>query len=178
MILRSLMVAAMLVASSVMAEEMSAELKAKVDAKLKAVSAWSTDAKIVEAVAAYNANPPAECKEMTQEKWAALTLISPEVKVFSKNALAEYLKTLKDESISEMFVSGANGNKAAFLAKTTNWCHKGKPKHDVPMTGKSWVGKVETDESTGLRQVQVSVPVLEKGKAIGSLVVGLSVNKL
>ena len=37
----------------------------------------------------------------------------------------------------------------------------GKPKHDVPMTGKSWQGPVEIDESSGIQQLQISVPVLD-----------------
>ena len=71
-----------------------------------------------------------------------------------------------------------DGTKAAFLSKTTGWSHKGKPKHDLPMSGKSWQGPVEVDESTGLQQVQVAVPVLDGGKPVGSLVVGLSLSKL
>jgi hypothetical protein len=46
------------------------------------------------------------------------------------------------------------------------------------MTGKNWQGPVEVDESSGQQQLQVSVPVLDGGKPIGSLVVGLSVTKL
>ena len=77
-----------------------------------------------------------------------------------------------------MFLSGSDGAKVAFLAKTSSWSHKGKAKHDDPMAGKVWQGAVEVDESTGLQQVQVGVPVLEGGKPIGSLVVGLSLAKL
>jgi len=46
------------------------------------------------------------------------------------------------------------------------------------MTGKNWQGAVEVDESTGLQQIQVAVPVLDGDKAIGSMVVGLSLTKL
>jgi hypothetical protein len=46
------------------------------------------------------------------------------------------------------------------------------------MSGKTWQGDVEIDASSGLQQVQVAVPVLDGGKAIGSLVVGLSIGKL
>ena len=46
------------------------------------------------------------------------------------------------------------------------------------MSGKVWQGVVELDESTGLQQIQVSVPVLAEGQAVGSLVVGVSVSKL
>jgi hypothetical protein len=46
------------------------------------------------------------------------------------------------------------------------------------MSGKTWQGAVEIDESSGLQQVQVAVPVVDGGQPIGSLVVGLSVGKL
>jgi hypothetical protein len=75
-------------------------------------------------------------------------------------------------------VSGADGSKVAFLTKPSSWSHAGKPKHDKPMTGKTWQGDVEVDASTGARQIQVSVPVLDGGKPIGSIVVGFSIAKL
>ena len=37
---------------------------------------------------------------------------------------------------------------------------------------------VEIDASTGLQQVQVAVPVMDGGKPIGSVVVGLQVARL
>lgn len=166
------------VASSAFCEELTPEQKAKVETKMKALSAWSTDKKIVDFVVKANANPLPESKGMTQEKWAELNMLSPEVKAFSKNELATYLKTLKEEMITEIFVSCADGGKAAFLSKTTSWSHKGKPKHDVPMTGKSWIGKPEVDESTGLSQVQVSIPVMDNGSPVGSIVIGLDLSKL
>jgi hypothetical protein len=104
--------------------------------------------------------------------------MDPLVRSFTKNEAAVFLKSKKGEVISEAFVSGADGLKVAFLSKPTNWSHKGKPKHDQPIAGKIWQGAVELDESTGLQQVQVAVPVLDAGKPIGSLVVGLSLSKL
>jgi hypothetical protein len=166
------------VAAAAHGAELTAAQKAKVDAKFKQLSSWSSDKKIVDAVRAFNANPPAATRDMTQEKWEGLSMLSPEVKSISKSELAGYLRTLKDDTISEVFVSGADGTKAAFLSKTTNWSHKGKPKHDVPMSGKTWTGKPELDESTGVQQVQVGLPVLDNGKAIGSIVVGLNLSKL
>ncbi len=159
-------------------EELTPAQKAKVDAKTKQLTSWSTDKKIVDFVRNFNVNPPAETRGMTQEKWEGLNMLSPEVKSVSKNDLASYLRTIKDASISEIFVSGADGTKAAFLSKTSSWSHKGKPKHDVPMSGKTWTGKPELDESTGVQQVQVGLPVLDNGKAIGSIVVGLNLSKL
>lgn len=178
---RQTLVAGLVIAAlcaPVLSEEMSPEIKAKIEARAKSLSALSKDKKIVDAVKAYNANPPAEYKDMTQDKWKELTVLSPEVKGLVKNELGVYLKSLKDSTIAELFVSASDGNKVAFLAKTSNWSHKGKPKHDVPMTGKTWFGKVEVDESSGQRQVQIGLPVLDGEKAIGSIVLGLSVGKL
>jgi hypothetical protein len=153
-------------------------MQAKIDAQVKLIQAWASDPALVNAVKAQNASEPAANKGMTQEKWAALTPFDAFVLSFTGNAAAQYLKGKKDAVASEMFVSAADGTKVAFLAKPTNWTHKGKPKHDVPMTGKTWQGEIESDQSTGLQQIQVAVPVMDAGKAIGSLVVGLQVARL
>jgi hypothetical protein len=163
---------------AMLGQALSPELKAKVDAKAKEIQAWSTDAQIVAAVKANNANPPAEAKAMTNDKWKGLTILDPFVRSFSKNALGQYLKAKKNDEIAECFVSGADGTKVAFLSKTSSWSHADKPKHKVPMSGKTWVGPMEVDESTGQQEVQVAVPVLDGAKPIGSIVVGLSVAKL
>ena len=153
-------------------------LQPKVDAKLKDIQAWAASPAIVEAVKAQNAQLPPDYAAMTQEKWKATTILDPFVRSFAKNASAEFLKNKKSNAHSEAFLSDANRLKIAFLSKTSNWSHKGKGKHDVPMTGKTWQGAIELDESTGLRQLEIAVPVLETGKPIGSLVVGLRINKL
>jgi hypothetical protein len=158
--------------------DMDPALQAKLDAQLKQVQAWAGDPVIVNVVKAQNAALPPEYAAMTQDKWKTLPILDPFIRSFSKNPAGEFLKGKKSDVVSEAFLSGADGNKVAFLAKTTSWSHKGKPKHDVPMTGKTWQGAVEVDESTGLQQVQIAVPVLDGGKPIGSLVVGISISKL
>jgi hypothetical protein len=153
-------------------------VQAKVDAQLKDIKAWAADPAVVSAVKTVNATPPADVAGMTQDKWKSLSVLDPIVRGYSKNATAEFLKTKKDATVSEAFVSAADGTKVAFLSKPSNWSHKGKAKHDDPMAGKTWQGAVEVDESTGLQQVQVAVPVLDGDKPIGSLTVGLSLSKL
>ena len=139
---------------------------------------WSTDPVIVSAVRDANANPPAEAKGMTNEQWGKLTVLDPVVRSFTRNPLGTHLKAKRDDQISECFVSTAAGTKVAFLAKTTSWSHAGKEKHTVPMAGKQWIGPAEVDQSSGELQVQVGLPVLDSGKPIGSIVIGLSVSKL
>ena len=66
----------------------------------------------------------------------------------------------------------------AFLSKTTSWSHADKDKHKVPMSGKTFIGPVALDESTGVQMIQIGLPVLDGGRPIGSIVLGLAVSKL
>jgi hypothetical protein len=166
------------VALCAQAAALTADQKAKVDAYLAQAKSLGVDPTVVKAVKDFNAAPPPEATGMTQAKWDGLSVLSPEVRAFAKNALAEYLKTKRTDVVAELFVSGANGTKVAFFAKTTSWNHSGKPKHDVPMSGKTWIGPPELDQSSGKVTVQVSFPVLDGGRPIGSIVVGLEISKL
>jgi hypothetical protein len=153
-------------------------VQARIDARLQTIKVWAADPILVQAVKTADAAPSPEYATMTQEKWAALTVLDPLVRAFTRNAAAAFLKGKQTDEVSEVFVSSASGVKVAFLSKTTNWSHKGKPKHEVPMAGRTWQGELEVDESTGLQQVQIAVPVIDGGKPIGSLVVGLAISKL
>ena len=164
--------------TAVRAADLEPEQQAKIDAKITTIKTWAADPTIIAAVAAHNAQLPAEQAAMTQEKWKSLTVLDPFVRSFSKNPAGEALKAKKADWTTEAFVSDAKGLKVCFLSKPTNWSHAGKPKHDVPITGKSWQGTIEVDESSGLQQLQIAVPVLKDGQPIGSLVVGLSLSKI
>ena len=160
------------------AASLPVELKDAVEAKTKLVVALGTDSQVVAAVRAYNIKPPAEAAGMTNEKWKALSILDPAVRSFSKGPLVEHLKSLADPSISKLFISGSDGGKVAFFAKTISWDHSDQDKHRVPMTGKVWYGPKVVDPSTGLEAIQVGVPILDGGKPIGSIVVDLTVSKL
>jgi len=154
------------------------EIKAKIDAKIAIYKAWGAASEIVKAVKDHNANPPAEYKDMTNDKWKAVTVMSPEVLALTKNDVAAFMKAHKDSCVVKAFVSGADGAKVGFLAKTLAWSHAGAPKHEVPMTGKIWIGHVEVDKGTGVEAVQVGFPVLDGGKPIGSIVIDFATSKL
>ena len=153
-------------------------VQAKVNDQIKIIQTWANDPIVIKAVKDHNNSLPADHAAMTQDKWKSLTLLDPFVRSFSKNEAGVFLKSKKTEVVSEAFLSDANGLKVAFLNKTSSWSHKGKPKHDEPMNGKTWQGPIELDESTGLQQVQIAVPVKDGDKVIGSLVVGLALSKM
>src|ERR1700693_1264127 len=174
-ITRTAMIA--LLAATASFAQAPAELQAKLNAKIKQLNSLSTDAQVVDAVKAYNsATPSPEAKAMTNENWHSLTLFDPFVRAIGKSPLSEYLKTKRDDEVAKVFVSGADGGKVGFDAKTEHWTHKGIPKHEVPMTGEIWIGTVKVDDSTGQPLIQVGLPVLDEGKPVGSVVVGLRVD--
>ena len=152
--------------------------QARVDEQIKVITAWAADPVVVDAVRAHNAALPPDQRDLTQEKWSTLSVLDPLVRSFTKNPTGQFLKARKTDFITEAFVSDAAGLKVAFLAKPTSWSHRGKAKHDVPMSGQPWQGTIEVDESTGRQQLQVAVPVLDAGQPIGSLVVGLNLDQL
>lgn len=148
------------------------------EAKAKQLQSLGTDPKVVDAVKAYNAALPPEAAAMTNEKWKGLTQLDPAVRAYTRNALAMYLKSRMDSTVSEWFVSAAGVTKVAFLSKPTNWSHSGKEKHQVPMTGKLYTGPAEVDESSRQQQIQVGIPVIDGGHPIGSIVAGIALNLL
>ncbi len=160
------------------AQGLDPALQARIDAKLPEIKQLAADPAIVSAVVAQNASLPAAYGEMTQEKWKSLTLLDPFVRGFTRNEVGAALKTRKAAWLAEAFVNDAKGLKVGFLAKTSGWSHGASAKHTQPMAGQVWQGPVELDESSGLQQIQVAVPVLAEGKPAGSLVVGLAVSKL
>lgn len=160
------------------AAELTAEQKTKVEALLDSMSALGSDPKVVAAVKAQNAKLPDALKGVDNERWAALSSTSPEVQAVSHTELTRYLRGVVHHTVIELFISDAQGRKVALFTKTTSFTHKGHAKHEHPMQGKKWFGDLEVDKSTQQMQVQGSFPVLEKGKPIGSVVLGFWVPKL
>lgn len=160
------------------AEGLNPAAQARLDQIRDEAAKWAVDPLVVQAVVAQNRQLPPELAAMTQEKWEALPEKSSALLVFTTHPVVEFIRTQGAGRITEAFVSDAAGRKVAFLAKTTSWSHLGKPKHDVPMTGKAWQGKLEVDRSAGTQQIQVSVPVLADGVPVGSLVIGVPVSAL
>jgi hypothetical protein len=158
--------------------QLTPQQKTRVVALLDSLSPVGSDPMVVNAVKTQNAKLPELLQGLTNEKWKELNSGTPEVKLLSHSDLSRYMRGKVHHSVIEMFINDAEGRKVAFFAKTTSFIHKGKAKHDKPMTGKQWIGEPEIDESTQQLQVQGSFPVLDAGKPIGSIVLGFWVPKL
>jgi hypothetical protein len=145
---------------------------------------------IVKEVQEQNKRGPLE--GMTEAKWKETKRRTPLIDSFQNNAAALEMKKYADATaglVSEAFLSGAQGEKVAFLEKTSSYVHKGKEKFDAPFTTqKPWQGKPSFDESTQLHSLQLGVAVLEplaegadplsERKSIGVLVIGVNLTQL
>ena len=160
--------------------EMTPAVQAELDKMKSQISGWAGDSVIIKAVTEQNGKGP--IAGMDNAKWKTIRRSDDVVKEFQSNAAGKYLKSKLEASngtFTEAFLNAAQGEKAAFVEKTTSYIHKGSAKFDVPFgSGKSWQGQPEFDESAQTYQIQVSVPVQSGGKAIGALVVGVNLTHL
>ncbi len=160
-------------------KELSATAKGELAKQELTIAGWAAAPEVVKAVVAQNAKGP--LPGMDNEKWKAVKRSDPLVKAFMESEAGKFLaaKLAAGKGLyTEAFLSAAQGEKVAFTGKTTSYSHKGKPKFEEPLAGKTWLGAVEFDESTQTYSVQIAVPVLAGGKPVGVLVVGVNVNSL
>jgi hypothetical protein len=160
--------------------EMAPAVQAELDKQKGVVAAWAANPVIVNAVLEQNRRGP--IAGMDNARWKITRRTDPVVIGLQSNPAGRLLKARLAESqgaVSEAFLSAAQGEKVAFVEKTTSYIHKGSAKFDVPFsTGKAWQGQPEFDESSQTYAIQISVPVLADGKSIGALVVGVNLSHL
>ncbi len=141
--------------------EMTPAVQKELDKTIETVKTWAADPILVSAVVAQNQKGP--IVGLDNAKWKAIRRSDEQIKAFLSNDAGKLLKKKLEESkglYSEAFLSASQGEKVAFVDKTTSYLHKGQPKFDTPFsTGKPWQGQPEFDESSQTHQIQVAVPV-------------------
>jgi hypothetical protein len=160
--------------------EVTPAVQKELDRHIEVVKGWAANPVVVGAVVAQNGKGP--IPGMDNAKWKTVRRSEDLVKGFQGNDAGKFLTQKlaeSNETYSEAFLSASQGEKVAFVEKTTSYIHKGSAKFDVPFTqSKPWQGKPEFDESSQTHQIQVSVPVMSGGKPAGVLVVGVNLTKL
>ncbi len=160
--------------------EVTPAVQKELERHIQVVKEWAANPVVVKAVEEQNKKGP--IAGMDNPKWKTVRRSDDLVKGFQGNEAGKFLKQKvaeSNETYSEAFLSAAQGEKVAFVEKTTSYIHKGAAKFDVPFTqSKPWQGQPEFDESSQTHQIQVSVPVVSGGKPVGVLVVGVNLTKL
>ncbi len=98
------------------------------------------------------------------------------------NALSKYLETVVADSegaFSEIFVMDFKGLNVGQSAKTSDYWQGDEAKwKETFVNGTVHISDVEEDESTQTFQVQVSMPIMHNGTAIGAITFGIDVAAL
>lgn len=117
------------------------------------------------------------------QDWVQGAIAEDFVNKILSNPCALHLKDLEKEvtAAQEAFVMDAQGALVCASRKTSDYYQGDEDKwKDAYLDGKGalFVGKRQYDESTKSTLVHVSAPILDKGKAIGVIAVGINLTKL
>ena len=162
----------------------TAEQQKKIDAAMPAIRKMAADAVVVKAVQAQNGKKFSLSKiKKLDADWIAAAGVTEEMKPFLENECAQALKGQKAQlaAMVEAFVMDNQGALVGTINKTSDYWQGDENKWQKAFNkgkGGEFIDKPVFDESSQSYSVQVSVPVLDAGKAIGALTVGLSLEQL
>lgn len=176
--MKKFLVLSLISSTSLFASDDSVKLEKLVSAVFaKAAS----DAVIVAAVKAQNAKGVSlDTIKQLDEKWMKTAGYDDFMKSLMNNDCAKYLNQLAKNYpyITEAFVMDAKGANVCMIDKTSDYWQGDEDKHQKSYAGGKgavFIDKVKFDESTQSYAAQVSVPVIEGGKAIGAVTFGVNV---
>ena len=148
------------------------------------LAGFGTDPVIVTAVKGANGKGQTldQIKAM-DTKWRDTPGIADYMQALMDNDCAKHLRQFQNENgfIAEIFVMDNQGANVAMTDKTSDYWQgdEGKFKNSFAGgKGQVFVDEVEFDDSTQAYLVQVSVPVLDGGQAIGAITFGVDVDQV
>ncbi|SHO52697.1 cache domain-containing protein [Desulfopila aestuarii] len=167
--------------SVVFAEEAPQAVKDLAATKL---AAYGSDPVIVAAVKEQNAMGKSldDIKAM-DKKWQETAGVDSYMKSLMESACGKHLGEILGSQayFAEIFVMDNQGANVAMTGKTSDYWQGDEAKFAKSFAdgaGAVFVDEVEFDDSSQAYLVQVSVPVMEAGKAIGAITFGIDVEKV
>jgi hypothetical protein len=150
--------------------------------KIKAVKRLAANLTIVDAVKAQNAEATnIEQIRQIDEKWRSTKTLTAFKKSLQQNPAGRYLRrhVRRNPTYGEAFLTDKRGANVAAYPATSDYWQGDETKFTTSYDdgkGKVFIGDVEYDESSQTHAAQVSVPVIDQGKAIGVLVMGVQLD--
>ncbi|MBI1422413.1 MAG: hypothetical protein GC149_03030 [Gammaproteobacteria bacterium] len=145
---------------------------------------WGHNAVLVAAVKEQNAKGiTLDTIKKADQEWMAATGVTPFMKAMMENPAAKELKKLEASKpyFDELFLMDNQGANVAMTNKTSDYWQGDEDKFTESYKGGQGavhIGKVKFDKSSQAYLVQVSVPVMDGGKAIGAITIGINVDEL
>lgn len=142
------------------------------------------DPAVVAAVKAQNAKGMSLADIQAMDaKWKGHAGVADYMAALMDSALGKHLKGIQatEAYYSEIFVMDNQGANVAMTDKTSDYWQGDEAKFKNSFAGGKgavFVDEVEFDDSSQAYLVQVSVPVMDGGKAIGAITFGIDVDKI
>lgn len=148
------------------------------------LKSWGMNTVLINAVKEQNSRSTSlDAIKKIDKEWMGSTGVTPFMKPLMENAAARELKKLEQSKpyFTEVFLMDNQGANVAMTNKTSDYWQGDEAKFTKSFNGGQGgidIGKVKFDKSTQAYLVQVSVPVMEDGKAIGAITIGVNVDEL
>ena len=168
-------------ASALAASDYNKEKLDEVVAKLKQTG---TDATLIAAVNKQNGeNLSMSTISSRDKKWQSTSGLDDFMKGLMSNAAAKRLAQIEKENkvIVESFLMDKKGANVAMTNKTSDYWQGDEAKFTKSFSGGKGsvhIGKAKFDKSAQAYTIQVSVPVMSDGHAIGAITYGVNVDDL
>lgn len=139
---------------------------------------------VVQAVKEQNAKgtPLSRIQELDKD-WMAAKEPTPFMQSHNSNSAAKTLGDIEKSTpyLVEFILTDNQGANVAVTGMTSDYWQGDEPKFTNAYAGGAgsvYIARPQKDKSTGIVISQVSVPVLDGGKAIGTLTVGVRIDRL
>ncbi len=176
---------ALVIALGLMTVNASAEdAPESVNKLIPTLKGWGSNAALVAAVKKQNAEGMTLDEIKKRDKiWMDNTGVDAFMESLMNNPAAKELQKLEKSAkyYTEIFLMDNQGANVAMSNKTSDYWQGDEPKFTESYksgAGAAHVGKVKFDDSAQAYLVQVSVPVMDGGKAIGAITIGINVDDL
>lgn len=179
--MRTLPVIVFVLASLGASGQSADELQKALAAESKTLDAWASDKTVIEAVRQRNAKRVSldDVKRIDAE-WTA-GRADANVREATTGACADRLRALAAQSprYGETFVMDANGAVVCATQRTSDYWQGDEAKWSRAFTGGAvFIDRPKLDDSSKSRLAQISLPIVDGGKTIGVLTVGVHIDKL
>ena len=165
-------------------ERSQGELQELLKVKIRTVQHMALNPILIRAARAQNSQG-LSMQVITQrdDQWRATKELTPLKIELQGNAAGRFLRenVRRLEAINEAFLTDAQGANVAAFPPTSDYWQGDEDKWSESFNegdGRIHVGAIELDESTQAYAAQISAPVFDRGRTIGVLVVGVTVNYL
>ena len=156
------------------AEALPPAVQAKTDLYKNKLVEWAANPAIV--AATKEANAKGALAGMTNGKWNDLDEKDPAVKAFETSTAGKLIvKWEEDKGINKLVLRDEKANLVASSTKPLLFNNTARPVYSMAIKGKVWAAaEVKPDPTTGIKSVQASAPVMDGGKVIGVIHVGIT----